>query len=59
MLVPRQELRVCPRSRDAVALVTGLSFFTDGAFSAGLNYDLKMGNSSQSSMVQARLNWNF
>lgn len=45
--------------RNAVALGAGINFFTDGAFSAGFNYDLNMGDSSQSSVLQARLHWNF
>lgn len=45
--------------RNAAALGAGINFFTDGGFSAGANYELNLGEASQSSVVQGRVSWNF
>jgi outer membrane autotransporter protein len=45
--------------QDPIALGAGANFFTEGAFSAGVNYDLTLGNSNQSSVLQARVHWSF
>jgi outer membrane autotransporter protein len=45
--------------RNAVAVGAGINFVREGAFVAGASYDLNLGDSSQSSMLQGRVSWNF
>jgi len=44
---------------DPFTLGAGANFFTQGSFSAGVNYDVTLGNSFQSHALQGRAHWTF
>jgi outer membrane autotransporter protein len=53
-ITPGQKL-----DRDPITLGAGANFFSDGPFSAGVTYDLTLGDASQSSVLQGSVNWSF
>ena len=42
-----------------ISMRAGVNVFTAGAFSAGFDYDLTLGDASQLSVFQGRMHWNF